>query len=154
LLNHPLIEYLGEINDEEKCEFLGNAAAVLCTYDWPEPFGIVLIEALACGTPVFAYRRGSIPEIIEDGVTGFICESLAEMVAKIEQLPLLQRRRCREAFQNRFTVERMVRDYLEVYERMATLPARVHASANSRSLRPVARTRPTVNELVTPLGTA
>ncbi|HTL62018.1 MAG TPA: glycosyltransferase family 4 protein [Nitrospira sp.] len=154
LLNHPLIEYLGEINDEEKCEFLGNAAAVLCTYDWPEPFGIVLIEALACGTPVFAYRRGSIPEIIEDGVTGFICDSLAEMVARIDELPLIQRRRCREAFQSRFTVERMVKDYLDVYERMATVPARVHASAKSRSLRAVVRPRPTVNQLVTPHGTA
>jgi glycosyltransferase involved in cell wall biosynthesis len=154
LLNHPLIEYLGEINDAEKCDFLGNAAAVLCTYDWPEPFGIVLIEALACGTPVFAYRRGSIPEIIDDGVTGFICDSFAEMVAKIDQLPLINRRRCREAFQNRFTVERMVKDYVEVYERMATVPARVHAWANSRSLRAVGRRRLTAGEMITPHGTA
>lgn len=154
LLNHPLIEYVGEINDAEKCDFLGNAAAVLCTYDWPEPFGIVLIEALACGTPVFAYRRGSIPEIIDDGVTGFVCESLAEMVAKIEQLPLIQRRNCREAFQNRFTAERMVKDYLNVYERMATIPARLHAMAQNRSLRAVGRKRLTVSELVTPHGTA
>jgi glycosyltransferase involved in cell wall biosynthesis len=154
LLNHPLIEYLGEINDAEKCDFLGNAAAVLCTYDWPEPFGIVLIEALACGTPVFAYRRGSIPEIIDDGVTGFVCESMAEMVAKIDQLPLINRQRCREAFQSRFTVERMVQDYLAVYERMATVPSRVHALANSRSLRAVGRKRLTVSELVTPHGTA
>src|SRR6188508_2947116 len=95
LMNHPLIEYVGEINDVEKCDFLGNAAAVLCTYDWPEPFGIVLIEALACGTPVFAYRRGSIPEIIEDGVTGFICDSLEDVVGKINQLPFIQRQRCR-----------------------------------------------------------
>ena len=154
LLNHPLVEYLGEINDAEKCDFLGNAVAVLCTYDWPEPFGIVLIEALACGTPVFAYRRGSIPEIIDDGVTGFICNSLTEMAAKIEQLPLINRRRCREAFLNRFTVERMVKDYLEVYERMATVPARVHALANSRSLRAVGRTRLTAGEMITPHATA
>ena len=154
LLNHPLIEYVGEINDAEKCDFLGNAAAVLCTYDWPEPFGIVLIEALACGTPVFAYRRGSIPEIIEDGVTGFICDSMAEMIAKLDQLPSINRRRCRDAFQNRFTVERMVKDYLAVYERMATVPARVHALAQSRSLRVVGRKRLTVSEMVTPHGTA
>ena len=83
LLDHPLVEYVGEISDAEKRDFLGDAAAVLCTYDWPEPFGIVLIEALACGTPVLAYRRGSIPEIIEDGVTGFICDSLSDMVAAI-----------------------------------------------------------------------
>ncbi|HKR79739.1 MAG TPA: glycosyltransferase family 4 protein [Nitrospira sp.] len=154
LLNHPLIEYVGEINDAEKCDFLGNAAAVLCTYDWPEPFGIVLIEALACGTPVFAYRRGSIPEIIDDGVTGFICDSMAEMIAKLDQLPSINRRRCRDAFQNRFTVERMVKDYLAVYERMATVPARVHALAQSRSLRVVGRKRLTVSEMVTPHGTA
>ena len=154
LLDHPLIEYLGEINDMEKCDFLGNAAAVLCTYDWPEPFGIVLIEALACGTPVFAYRRGSIPEIIEDGVTGFICDSLPEMAAKIDELPLIHRLACREAFQRRFTVERMVRDYLEVYEQMATMPARRHALANGRSLRAVGRTHLTTSELVTPHGTA
>jgi glycosyltransferase involved in cell wall biosynthesis len=154
LMNHPLIEYLGEINDSEKCDFLGNAAAVLCTYDWPEPFGIVLIEALACGTPVFAYRRGSIPELIDHGVTGFICDSLGEMAAKIEQLPLISRRRCREAFERRFTVKRMVEDYLEVYERMATVPARAHALANSRSLHAVGQKRLTVRELVTPHGTA
>ena len=154
LLNHPLIEYVGEINDAEKCDFLGNAAAVLCTYDWPEPFGIVLIEALACGTPVFAYRRGSIPEIIDDGVTGFICDSMAEMIAKLDQLPSINRHHCRDAYQNRFTVERMVKDYLAVYERMATVPARVHALAQSRSLRVVGRKRLTVSEMVTPHGTA
>ena len=118
-LDHPLVEYLGEITDAEKCDFLGNAAAVLCPYDWPEPFGIVLIEALACGTPVLAYRRGSIPEIIEAGVTGFICENLDEMVAAIDRLPLIQRQKCRDAFEARFTVQRMVQDYLALYERMA-----------------------------------
>jgi glycosyltransferase involved in cell wall biosynthesis len=152
LMNHPLIEYVGEINDVEKCDFLGNAAAILCTYDWPEPFGIVLIEALACGTPVFAYRRGSIPEIIDDGMTGFVCESMAEMVSKIDRLPLIQRQHCREAFLSRFTAERMVKDYLNVYERMATVPSRAHAFANGRSLRAVGRH--TVSELVRPHGTA
>jgi len=109
-LDHPLVEYLGEITDAEKCDFLGKAAAVLCPYDWPEPFGIVLIEALACGTPVLAYRRGSITEIIEDGVTGFICENLDEMVAAIDRLPLIQRRQCRDAFEARFTVQRMAQN--------------------------------------------
>jgi glycosyltransferase involved in cell wall biosynthesis len=80
LLDHPLIEFIGEISDQEKNAFVGNALALVCPYDWPEPFGLVLIEALACGTPVLAYRRGSIPEIIEDGETGFVCENLAEMV--------------------------------------------------------------------------
>ncbi|HEY3474981.1 MAG TPA: glycosyltransferase family 4 protein [Anaerolineales bacterium] len=119
LLDHPLVEYLGEITDAEKCDLLGNAAAVLCTYDWPEPFGIVLIEALACGTPVLAYRCGSIPEIIEDGVTGFICDNLDGMVAAIDRLPLIRRQRCRDSFKTRFTVERMVQDYLAIYQRMA-----------------------------------
>jgi glycosyltransferase involved in cell wall biosynthesis len=101
---------------------------VICPYDWPEPFGIVLIEALACGTPVLAYRRGSIPEIIDDGVTGFICDNLEEMVAAIDRLPVIQRQQCRDAFEARFTVERMVQDYLTLYERMA---ASVHALAYS-----------------------
>lgn len=118
LLSHPLIEYIGEITDGQKNDFLGQAYAMLAPYDWPEPFGLVLIEALACGTPVLAYRRGSIPEIIEDGLTGFVCDSLAEMVSAVERVQFLDRRRCRQAFEERFTVERMVRDYLDVYEQM------------------------------------
>jgi glycosyltransferase involved in cell wall biosynthesis len=117
LLSDPLIEYLGEITDAEKDEFLGNAIALICPYDWPEPFGLVLIESLACGTPVLAYRRGSIPEIIEDGVTGFVCEGLDEMAAAIKRIPEIDRRRCGWTFEQRFTVERMAQDYLKVYER-------------------------------------
>jgi len=124
LLDHPLIEYVGEINDAEKNDFLGDAAALLCPYDWPEPFGLVLIEAMACGTPVLAYRRGSIPEVIDHGVTGLICDDLDGMVQAVAGLSLIERRRCREVFERRFTVERMVRDYLELYERVAALPLR------------------------------
>jgi glycosyltransferase involved in cell wall biosynthesis len=116
LLSHPLIEYLGEITDAEKDEFLGQAMALVCPYDWPEPFGLVLIEALACGTPVLAYRRGSIPEIIEDNVTGFICESLDEMTAVIQHIPKIDRLQCRITFEQRFSAERMAQDYLRVYE--------------------------------------
>jgi glycosyltransferase involved in cell wall biosynthesis len=135
LLDHPLIEFLGEITDADKCDFLGNAAAVLCPYDWPEPFGIVLIEALACGTPVLAYRRGSIPEIIDDGVTGCICDNLEEMVTAIDRLPLIQREQCRDSFEARFTVKRMVEDYLYLYERMAAdVRPMVHASGRSSAL--------------------
>jgi len=152
LLDHPLVEYLGEITDAEKCDFLGEAAAVLCTYDWPEPFGIVLIEALACGTPVLAYRRGSIPEIVEDGVTGFICEDLNEMAAAIERLPLIQRQRCRHAFEARFTVQRMVEDYLTLYERM-TATVRPRAHLNGRASRLLSRGRLTASGLA-PHGTA
>jgi glycosyltransferase involved in cell wall biosynthesis len=118
LLNHPLIEFVGEISDAEKNDFVGNAVALVCPYDWPEPFGLVLIEALACGTPVLAYRRGSIPEIIDHGVTGFVCETVDEMVEAVGQVPLLERRRCRAAFDERFTADRMARDYVALYERI------------------------------------
>lgn len=120
LLDHPLIEYVGEINDAEKNDFLGEAAALLCPYDWPEPFGLVLIEAMACGTPVLAYRQGSIPEIIDHGVTGYICDGIGEMAQAVAGLPLIDRSRCREIFEKRFTVERMVKDYLAIYENMVS----------------------------------
>lgn len=116
LLSHSLVEYLGEITDDEKNDFLGDAYALVCPYDWPEPFGLVLIEALACGTPVLAYRRGSVPEIIEDGVTGFVRDDLSELAEAVEQVSLIDRWRCREAFEESFTVERMVQDYLKVYK--------------------------------------
>lgn len=116
MMRHPLIEFLGEITDEEKDEFIGNAIALVCPYDWPEPFGIVLIEALACATPVLAYRRGSIPEIIESGVTGFISETLDEMISSVTNLETIDRRHCRESFDRRFTATRMVSDYVKIYE--------------------------------------
>ena len=118
LLDHPLVEYIGEISDAEKDDFLGNAYALVCPYDWPEPFGLVFIEALACGTPVLAYRRGSVPEILDHDRTGFICESVNEMAAAVENIPRIDRLRCRQAFEERFTIERMVQDYLKVYEQV------------------------------------
>ncbi|HXF93735.1 MAG TPA: glycosyltransferase family 4 protein [Nitrospiraceae bacterium] len=125
LLSHPLIEFLGEITDDQKDDFLGGAYALLAPYDWPEPFGLVLIEALACGTPVLAYRRGSIPEIIQDGLTGFVCESLDEMVSRVEHVPFLDRRQCRQVFEERFTVDRMTKDYLNVYEQILSEEVRL-----------------------------
>src|SRR5690348_3448052 len=119
LMSHPLVEYVGEITDAEKDDFLGDAYAVLAPYDWPEPFGLVLIESLACGTPVIAYRRGSIPEILEDGVTGFVCDTLTEMVAAVHRISTLQRPQCRESFEARFSVERMAQDYVNVYQQLA-----------------------------------
>ena len=116
LLADPLVDYIGEISDAEKGDFLGNAAAVVCPYDWPEPFGLVLIEALACGTPVLAYRRGSIPEIIDDGITGFICDSINEMVSALSRLSLIKRQDCRQAYETRFTATRMATDYVGLYE--------------------------------------
>lgn len=118
LLDHPLIEFVGEISDAEKDEFIGNAMALVCPYDWPEPFGLVLIEAFACGTPVIAYRRGSIPEIVDHGVTGFICDTIDEMVDAVGQVPLIDRKQCRAAFDERFTADRMARDYVALYERL------------------------------------
>jgi glycosyltransferase involved in cell wall biosynthesis len=118
MLDHPLVEFIGEISDREKNEFVGNALALVCPYDWPEPFGLVLIEALACGTPVLAYHRGSIPEIIEDGETGFVCESLPDMIEAAGSIKSIDRRRCRSAFEKRFTADRMARDYVALYQRI------------------------------------
>ena len=111
---------------------MGNALALVCPYDWPEPFGLVLIEALACGTPVLAYRRGSIPEVIDDGITGFVCENLSQMVAAVERLGEIDRRRCRASFEQRFTADRMARDYVALYERIiedrvAAITPTIHA---------------------------
>lgn len=117
LLNDPLIEFIGEISEGEKDAFLGNAYAVMFPIDWPEPFGLVMIEAMACGTPVVAYRCGSVPEVMEDGVTGYVVDSLDEAVSAVERAGELDRRRCRQAFEERFSVPRMANDYLAVYER-------------------------------------
>jgi glycosyltransferase involved in cell wall biosynthesis len=112
---HSNVEFIGEINETEKATFLGNARALLFPIDWPEPFGLVMIEAMACGTPVIAYRAGSVLEVIEDGVTGFIVENDAEAFAAIRRLPLLDRSRIRAEFERRFTVERMAEEYLRIY---------------------------------------
>ena len=119
LLDDPLVEYIGEIGDAEKPEFLGNAAALLFPIDWPEPFGLVMIEAMACGTPVLAYPGGSVPEIVEDGLTGFIVNNEAEAVDAVRRLPELSRPGIRARFEERFTARRMAMDYLSVYRRMA-----------------------------------
>jgi glycosyltransferase involved in cell wall biosynthesis len=116
LLHHRLVEFVGEIGGREKEEFLGNAYAVLFPIDWPEPFGLVMIEAMACGTPVIAWRNGSVPEVMEDGVTGFIVEGVDEAVQAIEKLASFDRRQCRQVFERRFTADRMANDYANIYE--------------------------------------
>lgn len=121
LLDHPLVEYIGEINDAQKAEFLGNAEALLFPVDWPEPFGLVMIEALGCGTPVIGFDRGSVGEIIEHGVTGFVVDSVEEAAQAVRRLPTLCRHTCRRAFEERFSVERMARDYVAAYERLCRL---------------------------------
>ena len=117
LLDHGLVQFVGEVNDEEKSELLGNAAALLFPIDWPEPFGLVLIESMACGTPVVAFRRGSVPEIIDDGISGCIVEDVDEAVDAVFRAVALDRARCRRAFEERFTAARMARDYLELYQK-------------------------------------
>ncbi|HJT89613.1 MAG TPA: glycosyltransferase family 4 protein [Bryobacteraceae bacterium] len=124
LFDHPLVEFMGEISEGEKSEFLGNALALLFPIDWPEPFGLALIEAMACGTPAIAYRQGSVPEIVEDGVTGYIVHNLPEAVAAVGRIGSIDRRTCRRVFEQRFSVERMCRDYLEVYKRLQVPDAR------------------------------
>jgi glycosyltransferase involved in cell wall biosynthesis len=119
LLDHPQVTYLGEIAHEDKSAFLGHAKALLFPIDWPEPFGLVMIESLACGTPVVAFRGGSVDEIIEDGVTGFIVDDLDAAVAAAQRAHTLDRRACRTSFERRFSAARMASDYLNLYRLVA-----------------------------------
>jgi glycosyltransferase involved in cell wall biosynthesis len=115
LMDHPLVEYIGEIGDHEKSNFLSGAIGLLLPLDWPEPFGLVMIEAMACGTPVIAYNRGSVAEIIDDGLTGFIVEDETSAVADVGRLSGLNRDAVRKQFEVRFTARRMALDYLAAY---------------------------------------
>jgi glycosyltransferase involved in cell wall biosynthesis len=118
LLHDPLIDYIGEINEEQKAEFLGNARALLFPIDWPEPFGLVMIEAMACGTPVIAWNRGSVPEVIDHGVTGYIVDSEEEALAALSTIGQLDRSTVRAVFERRFGARTMARSYLDVYARL------------------------------------
>lgn len=134
LLNDPLIEFIGEIGESEKQEFLGNARALLFPIDWPEPFGLVMIEAMACGTPVIAFPCGSVPEIIDEGVTGLLARDIDEAVRAVQRIDSLDRRRCRLRFESRFTAERMANDYLKLYDRILAEQRWLEASANRQTL--------------------
>ena len=116
LLDDPLIEYIGEIGEDEKDDFLGNAYALLFPIDWPEPFGLVMIESMACGTPVIAYRHGSVEEVMEEGRSGFMVSTLDEAVEAVRRVADLDRAECRGVFDRRFTAAQMAADYLRVYE--------------------------------------
>ena len=118
LLEHPLIEFVGELGGTDKEAFLQGASALLFPIDWPEPFGLVMIEAMACGTPVIAFRRGSVEEVVADQVSGFIVDDLEEAVDALQRVESLDRRRVREYFESRFTVDRMADAYLDVYQRL------------------------------------
>ena len=118
MMDHPLVEFIGEIGDHEKADFLSGAIGLLLPIDWPEPFGLVMIEAMACGTPVIAYNRGSVPEIIDDGKTGFIVEDEISAVADVGRLGELDRQAIRTHFETRFTARRMALDYVNTYQAM------------------------------------
>ena len=117
-LDHPLIEFIGEIDEREKSEFLGNAMALLFPIDWPEPFGLVMIEAMSAGTPVIGWRMGSVPEVIDEGVTGLIVESIEEAARAVDRVRGMSRLAVRRQFEARFTASRMAQGYLNAYERL------------------------------------
>ena len=146
LLDHPLVEFIGEITEEEKREFLGNAFALLFPIDWVEPFGLVMIEAMACGTPTIAFRRGSVPEVIDAGVTGFVVESIDESVAALDKLQNFDRERCRQIFEARFSANRMALDYVTIYERL------LHSKHPHRPARRGQNTRTSLKPVPVPNG--
>lgn len=118
MLDLPGVEFIGEINERQKTAFLGNARAMLFPIDWPEPFGLVMIEAMACGTPVLAFRNGSVPEVIDDGLSGYIVDTEEEAVSVLKQTVKLDRRGVRRRFEERFSASRMAADYVSIYEKM------------------------------------
>jgi glycosyltransferase involved in cell wall biosynthesis len=118
LLNNPNIEYLGEITESQKADFLGNAYALVFPIDWPEPFGLSMIEAMACGTPVIAFDCGSVPEVITPGVSGLIVNDMTEAADAVQQVSTMNRLRCRQEFETRFSASRMARDYVKLYEKL------------------------------------
>jgi glycosyltransferase involved in cell wall biosynthesis len=129
LLRNSLVEFVGEIGDGEKDSFLGNAYALLFPIDWPEPFGLVMIEAMACGTPVIAYRSGAVPEVMEQGHTGFIVHGLEDAVEAVRHVAQLSRQGCREVFERRFTASRMAHDYVQQFERLIARSQQVSEAA-------------------------
>jgi glycosyltransferase involved in cell wall biosynthesis len=129
LLHNSLVEFVGEISEGEKDEFLGNAYALLFPIDWPEPFGLVMIEAMACGTPVIAYRGGAVPEVMEQGHTGFIVHGSEDAVEAVRHVAHLSRERCREVFERRFTATRMAHDYVQQFERLIARSQEVSEAA-------------------------
>jgi glycosyltransferase involved in cell wall biosynthesis len=118
LLSQSHVEFIGEIDEIQKSDFLGNAQALLFPIDWPEPFGLVMIEAMSCGTPCIAWRAGSVPEVVEHGVTGFIVDSIDGAVDAVQRVSMLDRAAVRARFEQRFSAERMTKDYLALYERL------------------------------------
>jgi len=138
LLDNPLVDFLGEVDDARKAALLRGALALLFPIDWPEPFGLILIEALACGTPIIARRCGSVPEIVRDGLTGFVCETDEELAHAAHRVHRVDRRACRADFESRFTATVMAKRYVELYEMLAEPrePARATARAQIGRMSP------------------
>jgi glycosyltransferase involved in cell wall biosynthesis len=135
LMHYPNVEYIGEITEKQKGEFLGNAYAYLFPIDWPEPFGLTMIEAMACGTPTIAYNCGSVPEVITNGVSGFIVSDLQQTLESVEQVSSMDRAGVRKNFEERFTSSRMAREYLAIYDKTIAQPVVRHAVAGTSSSR-------------------
>jgi glycosyltransferase involved in cell wall biosynthesis len=122
LFEHPLVEYVGEISDRDKAEFIGGADALLFPIDWPEPFGLVMIEAMACGTPVVAFNHGSVPEVLQDGVTGYVVSDMPSAIEAARKARYLDRRRIHDVFEKDFSARRMAQDYLRLYQKVCETP--------------------------------
>jgi glycosyltransferase involved in cell wall biosynthesis len=137
LLALPGVEFVGEINQREKIEFLGQARGLLFPVDWPEPFGLVMIEAMACGTPVLAFRRGSVAEIIDHGITGAIAEGVSDAIGMLPQVLALDRRKVRRQFEERFSAIRMARDYVQLYRSLIRKASRAEQATTRRPSQPV-----------------
>jgi glycosyltransferase involved in cell wall biosynthesis len=137
-LDPPAVEYVGEINDRDKSEFLGNALALLFPINWPEPFGLVMVEAMACGTPVITRPCGSVPEVVTSGVSGYIGSDIDDLVSAARRAAEFSRSRCRQEFEQRFTVETMVDNYERVYAELIEKAAnKPHDRRRGESLRAV-----------------
>jgi glycosyltransferase involved in cell wall biosynthesis len=127
MLGRSHVEYVGEVGDRDKNELMGEASALLFPIDWPEPFGLVMIEAMACGTPVIAWDKGAVREIVDEGVTGFIVGSIEDAVAAVGKLHTIDRRRVRSTFERRFSAETMAKNYSALYARLTAAATR-HAA--------------------------
>jgi glycosyltransferase involved in cell wall biosynthesis len=139
LLSHSLVQYLGEINEREKAEFLGNSLGLLFAIDWPEPFGLSMIEAMACGTPVIAFDCGAVKEIVDPGVTGYIVENIAEAVRAVGDLDKIDRLACRRQFERRFTSCRMAQEYVALYAQVLSGYTRAPAVTQRQIPQPLYR---------------
>ena len=142
LLSLPGIDYIGEIDERRKSKFLGDARALLFPIDWPEPFGLVMIEAMACGTPVLAFRNGSVPEVIDSGVTGEVVDSVDEAICKIGSVLALDRGRVRRRFETRFSAARMALDYAKIYRKLTGVGAARRRERSLPTVRDGAREAP------------